>query len=259
MMEKISGIMSDIVDRRVAQPINLSSDFSINGNTRIHIPNNPIRADNKVDFIFTFKMPHNNYTNINKNAVFVTTMINEVGSSKHLEYIKSFGGANFINRIRKGVLDILMEKTNKQLFPGDLTIGWWSGGGAAGREIIKERNLIDGGIQKVVSLDGMHNIDDSTMRFAEDAANNPSIKFYVVSTGVTPPYTSTSQISQQIANRVGLNYNTQGNWEGFNRNPDSVAQSNGLNLIRLYNPGQYSDTEQRQQHINALNWGYSLF
>lgn len=273
-LTKYAGILTNLVEKYLQgansipepeKPKFTTASISLGPGTSVLVPPNPVKPDGSVDIMITFKALGLGDTasaaKTGLNSVIVTCFVNEFGSSKHKA---QFGSAAFVNKAVSTILATLQAQyPNKKIKRGKLGVAWFSGGYDAGREIIAQRNKIPGGLDAAISLDGMHGSikpNSEFMRpfteFAQEAAQDPNKKFFVVSTGVKPPnYASTAQTSQYIADNTGLSYKKPKTWDGIGKPPHAEAQKGGLNLIQLYDPDDQE--KMKSQHASAYRWGVS--
>jgi lysophospholipase L1-like esterase len=242
----------------------------------VMVPENPVKPDGSVDFIFAFKAFGSTNTNVAKsfgvNAVVISLFVNEDGDQKHLRFIKNFsspggsGPANYINYIREEVLkQISAQLPDKQVRYGKLLLLWWSGGFSAAAAVLKERDKIPGGIDSAVCLDGMWGSNPETMKvfeeYAEEAKIDPSKKFFVVYSNCPAKYKSASQNALDLAKKTSVEFKPVTGWRGEDINfkrtketliPKAVASSGGLHIVNLF--GDNTDNPA-DQHTKANLWG----
>lgn len=275
----MSGLITNIIENALKnkKSISFTNLGSVGPGTTVMIPQNPVKGNGEVDFVFQIRGISGGDTKtaskLGLNAVVITAEAGGLGSKENLA---QFGSANFINNGIAKVLGFLQKKyPDKKLTRGKLAVSWFSGGYAAGRNILAERNKIPGGIDAAISIDGMHDAPGTEgakayLDFAKEVAKDPNKKFVVIHSAVNPgKYTSTTQSADYLLNQMNLQRQKIEQWNGQGTKPAGQAELGGFKTIQLYDQEQPYVAKDESgkvrpnvpgktsgwQHIDSLNWG----
>jgi hypothetical protein len=273
------GILTDEISKILGEKkeIKYQNMGSVGPGTTVMIPENAVKSDGSVDIIIQIRgIAGGDLKTAGKlglNAVVITAEAGGIGSKENQEM---FGNASFVNSAVSKVLGFLQKKfPDKKIHRGKLALSWFSGGYAAGRNILMQRKAIPGGIDAAISIDGMHDAPGTPgmqayIDFAKEVAKDPNKKFVVIHSAVNPgKYTSTTQAADQIVNNLGIQRAPVEQWNGQGTKPKTKAQLGGVEVTQLYDKEQpYMAKDEHGvtrpnvrgqtsggQHIDALDWG----
>ena len=279
---KQAGYVTDLVDQLIQQRKDgevgegakkdikyKQVPISIGSNAMVMMPPNVIKPDGSVDIIINFKGVNSpiHAAATGKNAVQVSVYEPEGGKHKFGNY--SQYDHNFVNRAVNAIISQLQKvNPDKKIKRGKLTVTGWSAGGTSLKRILTNENKINGGVDEVIFSDALHSAMGNRMdiglqpiiNFAKKAAQDPTKKIILVSTGVIPgdatgqKYASTYETGKRISDIIGAKPQITNNQFYEGGKPAGLSQLGGFQWIQLYSPGKYKLNEMKKQHGDAYRW-----
>ena len=271
-----AGILSSYVEKHIkdTKKPKFIALTSLGPRIGVFMSETAVKPDGTVDFIVNFRGVSGDPKKVgqnfnNPNAVIITAEASgpqeENMGSKLLE--QQFGYPAKVNEMVSQVLHHLQKQfPDKKIKRGKLIISGFSGGGSVVARLIAEKDKINGGINGAIINDGLHSpigskTLDKVVEFAREAEKDPNLKFKLIHTAIKPSYTSTTETSNYILDKLQLKRNPiedKSKYEQYGFVPASEAKSGGFEVVQMYDnpklpyyvdnrPGSLGDT-----HVQSL-------
>jgi hypothetical protein len=243
---------------------NANISLNVNG-TNVAWPGpQVIHSDGSVNFLFFFRGGNNSIMSQSQtNAIVINA---DAGGGGGGPSAAVYGSSNFINTSIQSILKQLEEKTGiKNLHVGKLGLASFSGGYDAVYHILKQKSQINYPLSYMGVFDGMHHggagkPDEKAMETwgqeAEEAAKGGT-QFVIAHSAIKPGYCSSTDSSNWLVNKLGIQRKPVTEWNGVGRKPESIAQKGNFQVIQLYSDKSQEPNEGKQ-HMAARDFSVNI-
>lgn len=250
-LAKMAGLITDTVKEHLEKgqshkfgPAGISLGYP--GTTVIWPGESCIHPDGSVNVMFFFRGGSAGVMNQSStNAIVITADAGGAGGGPSRQ---AYGNAGFVNRVVASIIAQLKTKLGRDdIKLGRLGLAGWSGGYAPIHAILEQKGSLVKQPDYVGIFDGMHHgpkgkPNDKAMETYLDEARQAAdggTEFVVTHSAVNPgSYTSSTDTSNWLVQRMGIQRQPVPDWAGSGVHPASVAQSGNFKVVQLYDQAQ---------------------